>query len=115
VVGVPGEDGTYRDAGWVQLFPMTDLAANVGLSQDGLFPGAEEPGDRFGATLAVVAGAAERVLVVGVPDDVRNATGEVDLMPFGGTELRGRAWVPGAGGVPSGATWFGGALASSGS
>ena len=63
------------------------------------------------ATLAFVAGASERALIIGVPDDVDNSHGMVNVIPLGGGTPR--SWVPGVGGVPSGgASRFGGALAS---
>jgi hypothetical protein len=46
---------------------------------------------------------------VGVPDDVDNASGMVNVIPFGGGTPR--AWVPGAGGIPiAGASRFGQSL-----
>ena len=50
------------------------------------------------------------MLLVGVPDDVGNSTGMVNVIPFaGGTP---RFWKPGTGGIPAGgASRFGDALA----
>ncbi len=74
-------------------------------------PGGVDAGDHFGSTLAFVAGAAERALIIGVPDDVDNSRGMVNVIPLGGGAPR--AWVPGVGSIPiGGASRFGGALAS---
>jgi hypothetical protein len=76
-------------------------------------PGDAEAGDRFGSSLAVVWGAQERALLVGVPDDVEYSTGLVDVIPFGNGAAR--SWWPGAGGILGpGASRFGYSLASSG-
>jgi hypothetical protein len=113
-VGIPGEDGAANASGLVQVFPIGDLDAETGWTQASpSVPGAVEANDRFGTTLGVVAGPSERVLAVGVPDDVTNASGMVDVLPFGGGTPR--AWIPGAGGVPSASgVAFGAALASAG-
>ena len=96
----------------VQMFPIDNLGAESTYTQNTAgIPGAAEAGDHFGSTLAVVEGAAERVLLVGVPDDTGNAAGMVDVIPFGGGTPR--FWKPGTGGVPTGgASRFGDALAS---
>lgn len=111
-VSIPYEDGAADNVGAVQVFPVTNLSAEASYSQatPGV-PGAVEAGDRFGRTLGVVAGAAERILIVGVPDDVGNPAGMVDVIPFGGGTPR--FWAPGEGGGPNaGASRFGGAIAS---
>jgi hypothetical protein len=114
VVGTPLEDvGAHVDSGYVQVFPTNDLAADVSWTQGSPgVPGRADAGDRFGASLNTVAGAAERVLLVGVPDDVDHASGMVNVIPFGGGTPR--AWVPGSGGVPA-AGAAGSARASAGS
>ncbi len=111
-VAAPGEDGAAPDTGLVQVFPVTDLDDEVTYDQNSSgVPGVAEAGDRFGRALAVVEGATERVLLVGVPDDATNSAGMVDVIPFGGGVPR--AWIPGAGGVPAGnADRFGASLAS---
>ena len=55
-----------------------------------------------------MAGAAERSLLVGVPDDVEFSRGMVNVIPLtGGSE---RSWRPGAGNIPlSGTARFGAA------
>ena len=96
----------------VQSFPVTDLDADTGLhaGHPGV-PGAIEAGDQFGRTLAFVSGATERAWVIGVPDDVTDASGMVAVIPLGGGAPR--SWIPGAGGVPAaGASRFGGTVAS---
>ncbi|HWJ53825.1 MAG TPA: hypothetical protein VNT24_10685, partial [Propionibacteriaceae bacterium] len=113
-VSAPSEDGAADNTGLVQVFPMTNLGAELTYSQSSPgIPGNPTAGDRFGSSLAVVSGIAERALLVGVPDDVEFSTGMVDVIPFsGGTP---RSWRPGAGGVPSTAVGgFGYSLASSG-
>lgn len=110
-VGVPKENTTGGvDAGIVQVFPTDNLASDVSWSQASAgVPGGVDAGDKFGASLNTVAGASERVLLVGVPDDVDHASGMVDVIPFGGGIPR--AWVPGSGGIPSaGAGRFGQSL-----
>jgi hypothetical protein len=110
-VGVPRENTTGGvDAGIVQVFPTNNLASDLSWSQASTgVPGGVDAGDRFGASVNTVAGVAERVLLVGVPDDVDHASGMVNVIPFGdGTP---RAWVPGSGGIPSaGASRFGQSL-----
>ena len=114
-VSTPYEDTTAANAGMVQIFPVTDLDTEVTWSQATVgVPGAVEPGDRFGRTLATVSGVSERVVVVGVPNDSGNPTGMVNVLPFGGGAPR--FWEPGAAGVPGvGASRFGDAVAGSGS
>ncbi len=110
-VGVPKENITGgADAGIVQVFPTNNLASDVSWSQASAgVPGSVDAGDKFGASVNTVAGAGERVLLVGVPDDVDEAAGMVNVIPFGGGTPR--AWVPGSGGVPSGgASRFGQSL-----
>ncbi|MET0693389.1 MAG: FG-GAP repeat protein, partial [Propionibacteriaceae bacterium] len=113
-VGTPGEDSAATNNGLVQVFPVTDLDAEVGYGQDSPgVPGAPQTGDRFGAAVSVVTGNSEQVLLVGVPDDVSNSTGEVDVIPLGAGSAR--AWIPGVGGLTGpGASRFGASLASGG-
>ena len=110
-VAVPSEDADVVNQGVVQVFPVADLDAESTYSQ--VSPGvsgAPQAGDEFGETLAFVNGAAERALIVGVPDDGANPAGMVDVIPLRGGAPR--AWVPGAGGVPlAGSSRFGGAVA----
>lgn len=111
-VSAPKENGAAADTGMVQVFPITNLGAESTYTQNSAgIPGGAEAGDKFGSTLAVVEGATERVLLVGVPDDVGNSTGMVNVIPFaGGTP---RFWKPGTDGIPAaGASRFGDALAS---
>ena len=111
-VSAPSEDGAANNTGLVQVFPLSNLGAELSYAQSSPgIPGQAEEGDRFGSSLAVVSGATERALLVGVPD-VGDTTGMVNVIPFaGGTP---RAWVPGVGGIPSGASRFGYSVASSG-
>ena len=111
-VSATKEDGAANETGMVQVFPINSLGSESTYTQSTAgIPGAATAGDRFGSTLAVVEGATERVLLVGVPDDGGNPTGMVNVIPFGGGTPR--FWSPGAGGVPTGgASRFGGALAS---
>ena len=111
-VSAPAEDGAAVDSGLVQVFPVTEVAAEVGYAQDSPgIPGAAEAGDRFGTSLSVVVGNPERAVVVGVPDDTTHRTGMVAVIPFGTGAPR--FWAPGTGGVPTaGASRFGAALGS---
>ena len=110
-VSAPKENGAAADTGVVQVFPINNLGAESTYTQNTAgIPGGAEAGDKFGSKFAVVEGAGERVLLVGVPDDVGNSTGMVDVIPFaGGTP---RFWKPGTSGIPAGASRFGDALAS---
>ena len=94
------------------MFPVADLGGESTYAQDSPgVPGGVDAGDHFGSTLAFVAGASERALIIGVPDDVDNSLGMVNVIPLGGGTPR--AWVPGAGGIPTGGiSRFGGAVAS---
>ncbi len=110
-VGVPGEDGGAVDSGLVQIFRVTNLAAELSYSQGSPgVPGGVDAGDRFGSALAFVSGFSERAFIVGVPDDVDHSTGMVNVIPMGGGAPR--FWAPGTNGVPSGANRFGDALGS---
>ncbi|HSU34616.1 MAG TPA: hypothetical protein VLJ88_03050 [Propionibacteriaceae bacterium] len=111
-VSAPDEDGAATNTGLVQVFPVTNLDAEVSYAQNSPgVPGAATAGDRFGAALAVVVGAPERAVIVGVPDDVDNASGMVNVIPFGGGAPR--YWAPGINGVPGpGSSRFGAALGS---
>ena len=113
-VGTPGEDTTANNAGTVQVFPSNNLGAETTWTQaSASVPGNVEAADGFGSSVSAVSGPSERVLLVGVPDDVTYSTGMVEVLPFtGGTP---RAWIPGVGGIPTGGTSaFGRALASAG-
>ncbi len=108
-VSSPYENGSATDSGLVQVFPVTDIDAEVGYAQDSPgVPGGVDAGDRFGASLAFVSGFAERALIVGVPDDVDNTLGMVNVIPLGGGVPR--FWEPGIGGVPAGGSRFGDTL-----
>ena len=111
-VGAPGENTSAgTDAGLVQVFPMGSLASDVVWTQGSPgVPGAARAGDRFGDSLGMVAGATERVLLVGVPDDTDVAGGMVDVIPFGGGAPR--AWVPGGAIPAAGASRFGASIGS---
>lgn len=107
-VGVPGEDvGSTADAGIAQLFPWDDLAADSTFDQDSPgAAGAVHAGSRYGSPVAAVEGSSERVLAIGNPD---NGTGTVHVVTLTGPSAD-RSWVPGTGGVPGGASRFGGAI-----
>lgn len=100
-VGIPGEDISGNEkAGMVQVFAMGYLSSEKTHTQDSIDLGfGLDDQEHFGASVATVAGADERVLLIGVPDDVTYATGMVAVVPFSaGAE---RSWRPGFGGVPS--------------
>ena len=49
-------------------------------------------------------------MIIGVPDDVDNVNGMVNVIPMGGGTPR--FWEPGVNGVPGGGNRFGDALGS---
>lgn len=109
-VSAPEEDGAAVNTGLVQVFPIGNLDGETSYAQDtpGV-PGAAEANDRFGRAVSVVTGASERVLLIGVPDDVGHPTGMVNVVPLSGGSPR--FWAPGVGGVPlAGSARFGDAL-----
>lgn len=112
-VSAPKEDtASGANVGLVQVFPTNNLGAETTWTQASAgVPGGAEAGDLFGDSLAMVAGAGERVLLVGVPADVANPGGMVDVIPFGGGAPR--AWVVGDAGIPlAGSDSFGASLGS---
>lgn len=114
-VSAPDEDGAANATGLVQVFPMSDLDSEDTYTQSTAgVPGVAEAGDRFGSSVAIVTGGTEQALIVGVPDDVGNSTGMVNVIPLGAGAAR--FWAPGTGGIPgAGSSRFGDALATSGS
>ncbi len=109
-VSAPKENTSAgADSGMVQVFPTNNLGSEVTWTQGSPgVPGASDGGDQFGATLSMVAGASERVLLVGVPDDTAHTAGMVNVIPFGGGTPR--FWAPG-GAIPvAGASRFGDSL-----
>jgi hypothetical protein len=107
-VSAPYKDAGATDAGQVQIFPLDDLGAEVTHDQTSTGVGTAAANDHFGEGLGFVAGATERAVLVGVPDDVQYSSGVVSVIPLpSGTP---RSWRPGTGGVPTtGADRFGGA------
>jgi Domain of unknown function (DUF1929)/FG-GAP repeat len=107
-VSAPYKDSGATDAGQVQIFPLDDLGAEVTHDQTSTGVGTPAANDHFGEGLGFVAGATERVVLVGVPDDVQYSSGVVSVIPLpSGTP---RSWRPATGGVPTtGADRFGGA------
>jgi hypothetical protein len=107
-VSAPYKDSGATDAGQVQIFPLDDLGAEVTHDQTSTGVGTPAANDHFGEGLGFVAGATERAILVGVPDDVQYSSGVVSVIPLpSGTP---RSWRPGTGGVPTtGADRFGGA------
>ena len=115
-VGVPGEDiGSAADAGMVQVFTGvtgTTLRQAQSLTQGSPHvPGGIEPGDRFGASVAVgrfadcVAGT-NLDIAVGAPGEAlgsRRDAGTVTLLPLGATGTYAapcrHAWYQGSGGL----------------
>lgn len=110
VVAAPNEDSDATDTGLVQIFPLDALGGEATYQQSmGTVPGEPAANEHFAEGLGFVAGVAERSVLVGVPDDVQNPTGMVNVIPLtGGAQ---RSWIPGSGGLPSipGADRFGGA------
>jgi hypothetical protein len=113
-VATPYEDGSAADTGQVQIFPLDDLGAEVTYDQNSTgIDGAAAANDHFGEGLGFVAGAAERSILVGVPDDVEFSNGMVNVIPLTGGSMR--SWRPGDGRVPStGTDSFGGATGGEG-
>jgi Domain of unknown function (DUF1929)/FG-GAP repeat len=107
-LSAPYKDSGATDAGQVQIFPLDDLGAEVTHDQTSTGVGTPAANDHFGEGLGFVAGATERVVLVGVPDDVQYSSGVVSVIPLlSGTP---RSWRPATGGVPTtGADRFGGA------
>jgi hypothetical protein len=107
-VSAPYKDAGATDAGQVQIFPLDDLGAEVTHDQTSTGVGTAAANDHFGEGLGFVAGGTERVVLVGVADDVQYSSGVVSVIPLpSGTP---RSWRPGTGGVPTtGADRFGGA------
>lgn len=93
---------------------MTPVA---GLTQDSAgVSGVAESGDAFGDHIAFIpagAGNSKARLAISAPTEDGTAvnSGGVWVFPVAGAVRR--AWVPGAGGVPSGANRFGHAVAGS--
>ena len=112
-VGAASEDGAAVNSGAVWVFPLNNLDAETVYTQDSSgMPGGVDANDRFGSSLAVVRGASERALLIGVPDDVDLPSGMVNVVPFGGATKR--YWAPGVNGIPAaGASRFGDTIASS--
>jgi Domain of unknown function (DUF1929)/FG-GAP repeat len=110
-VSTPYKDGPATDAGQVQIFPLDDLGAEVTYDQNSTgVVGVAEANEHFGEGLGFVAGAAERSIMIGVPDDAGYLGGMVDVIPLTGGSMR--SWRPGAGGIPlTGTQRFGGAAA----
>lgn len=108
-VGVPLEDiGAIANAGAVQVFPLTNLAADQSFDADS--PGAagvRTAGGRYGSPLVAIQAGSENVFAVGHPFP---GTGSVHLITDNGAGFAPRSWVPGSGGVPTGATHFGWSL-----
>ena len=81
-VSAPFEDGTPgADSGLVQIFPLDDLGAETTHDQT-TAGGAATANDRFGEGLGFVAGAAERSILVGAPDDAAFTSGIVSVIPL---------------------------------
>ena len=105
----PFKDGPATDAGQVQIFPLDDLGAEVTYDQNSTgIDGVAAANDQFGKGVAFVAGATERSLLVGVPDDMEFSRGMVNVIPLTGGSMR--SWRPGAGNIPlTGTARFGAA------
>jgi hypothetical protein len=104
-VGTPYEDlGSARDAGMVQRFEFHRVATDSAVTQNS--PGAAgvvHAGSRYGSPLAALEGGFEGALLIGNPF---HATGAVHVVNVTGG-FASRAWLPGSGGVPTGAARFG--------
>ncbi len=104
-VGTPYEDlGSATNAGLAQRFDFSKVATNSALNQNS--PGAAgvvHDGGRYGSPVVALEGGSERVWLIGNPF---TATGNVHVVNVTGG-FASRAWVPGSGGVPGGASRFG--------
>src|SRR6185437_2529912 len=88
-VSAPFEDGAATDTGLVQIFPLDALGSETTYDQNSTgIDGTAAAGDHFGDGLGYVAGAAERSILVGVPDDVEFPNGMVNVIPLTGGSLR---------------------------
>jgi Domain of unknown function (DUF1929)/FG-GAP repeat len=98
-LSTPHKDGPAADAGQVQIFPLDDLGAEATYDQNSTgIDGVAAANDQFGKGVGFVAGAAERSVLVGVPDDVEFSRGMVNVIPLTGGSMR--SWRPGAGNIP---------------
>jgi len=104
-VGSPNEDvGSAIDAGLVQVFDFDHVATDSALTQNSTgAAGVVHSGSRYGLRVVALEGKPERVWLIGNP---YHATGAVHVVSVGGV-FTSRAWLPGSGGVPGGATRFG--------
>ena len=105
-VGVPYEDlGSVKDAGSVQVFSVSNPADDKAYDADSAgAAGARTAGGRYGYALSAIQADNENVFAVGSP---YQGAGRVHLITYNSSGYASRSWVPGAGGVPSGATRFG--------
>jgi hypothetical protein len=75
-IGGPGGNVSgHNDAGGFKTANDDGNSTSVVNQDTTEVPGAAEAGDRFGTALAVVVGKQEQAILVGVPDDVRTASG----------------------------------------
>jgi len=104
-VGTPYEDlGSATNAGMVQLFDFNNVAADSSRTQNSTgAAGDAHDNSRYGSPVVALEGAPERVWLVGNPF---HATGAVHVVNVTGG-FSSRAWLPGSGGVPGGASRFG--------
>ena len=67
----------------MQVFPIGDLDAEAATPRTPRYR-RQSPvtAIRFGTTLAAVAGATERAMIIGVPDDTAHTTGMVNVIPL---------------------------------
>ena len=105
-VSVPYEDlGGVTDAGSVQVFSVSNPADDKAYDADSAgAAGARTAGGRYGYALSAIQADNENVFAVGSP---YQGAGRVHLITYNSSGYASRSWVPGVGGVPSGATRFG--------
>lgn len=97
-VGDPGEDASAVDCGPLQLFPVANVPADVAYTQATAgVPGTAKAGERLGSSVALIDGSGENVALAGVPADVENAGGLVNVFPYASDSPR--SWsITGSGG-----------------
>lgn len=96
--------------GQVQLFPITHLSGETTYTSASLkLPGVLPYASKFGTAVFIMAGKGEQALLVGAPEyHSDEGDGFVAVIPLNGGHPR--VWLPGVGGVPSGANYFGATL-----
>ncbi|MEJ7634497.1 VCBS repeat-containing protein [Aeromicrobium sp.] len=92
-IGVPGQNGSEVDSGLIQLVPLANVADDTSYTQASSgVPGTANAGEKLGSAVGIIDGASEDVALAGVPADVENADGLVNVFPFPAGVPR--SWLP---------------------